>query len=61
MNVNDEIKERIIEVMGHLPIADQGQQVMQRLRDGYVWVVRTEGKAIKSSRFFVPTVWGGGR
>lgn len=56
---DDELKDRIVEIMGHLPCGDQGQYVMQKLRDGYVWSVRTEGLAIKSMRYFAPTVWQG--
>lgn len=60
MNPTDEeLKRRIIDVMGHLPLADQGEYVIEQLRAGFVWSVKTEGLAIKSMRYFVPTAWCG--
>lgn len=52
--MDDEIKARIIEIMGHLPIADQGAHVINQLNKGYVWVVTTRGKAI-TGMLYAPT------
>ena len=59
MSVDDLIRERIVELMGHLPCGDQGAPVIEALRQGLVWVVIRRGQAIRAMGFIVPPVAAG--
>ena len=61
MNVTDaEIKARLVEVMGHLPLADQGAHAIRRLRSGDAWWVRKKGDAITGMEWITqPTTMAG--